>query len=93
VTEYHAAAPSNAAALSACASSFAAVDVRINSQPGSLLQLPLPAGSTADFPVAATLHARPDGATAATYTVHVGRNAPGTRSRPSTDSDSRALTR
>jgi len=50
-------------------------------------------GALATHAVAATLHARPDGATAATYTVHVGRNAPGTRSRPSTDSDSRALTR
>ena len=74
---YHAAAPANAVALSACASSFAAADVRINDTPGSLLQLALPAAAAGDFTVAATLHGRPDGATVATYKVHVGRNAPG----------------
>lgn len=74
---YHAAAPANAAALSACASSFAAADVRINDTPGSLLQLQLPPGASADFVVTATLHGRADGATAATYKVHVARKAPG----------------
>ena len=90
-TVYHAAAPANAAALSACASSFAAADVRINDVPGSLLQLPLPAGAAADFAVAVTLHGRPEGATLATVKVHVARNAPGESPQPTLTPRRRSL--
>lgn len=69
---YHAAAPAAATELSVCASSFAAAAVHINGAPGSLRQLPLPAGA-AETAVAATLHGRDDGALLATYTIHLTR--------------------
>jgi hypothetical protein len=72
-TVYHVAAPAGATAASVCASSFAAAEVRINGTPGSLLQAPLPAAG--DAVLSATLHARDDGATLATVTVHVSRSA------------------
>ena len=73
------AAPAGATAASVCASSFAAAEVRINGTPGSLLQAPLP--TTGDAVLSATLHARDDGATLATVTVHVSRSAGAFRKR------------